>query len=384
MSQPRAFGQATTRRRFLSEIATYGAAVAFSGLSPSAQQITWNDYDRIVVIDGLSFLDERGTPSRADLPVHVLQAIRASGITAANVTVGAFGNGPTLFDRTVKDLERWEMRLARHSEHLLKVRSVPDIEAAKASRRLGIIYGFQDAAMLEGQVERLTQFRNLGVRIIQLTYNTRNELGDGALERDNRGLTEFGRAAVEQMNELGILIDLSHCGARTTADAISVSRRPVAITHAGCAALAQNPRNKTDELLKQLANRGGLVGIYLMPFLRENGQAYAEDVIRHIEHAWNVAGEEHVGIGTDGFIGAVDLTPEYRQRLKEELNRRRAAGISAPGETEDVVPLIPDLNEPRRLERLGSLLHQRGHSAGRIEKLLGANFLRVAREAWRV
>jgi membrane dipeptidase len=121
-----------------------------------------------------------------------------------------------------------------------------------------------------------------------------------------------------------------------------------------------------------------------MPFLRENGQAYAADVIRHIEHAWNVAGEEHVGIGTDGFIGAVHLTPEYRQQLREELNRRRAAGISAPGETDDVVPLIPDLNEPRRLERLGSLLHQRGHSAGRIEKLLGANFLRVAREAWRV
>jgi membrane dipeptidase len=261
---------------------------------------------------------------------------------------------------------------------------VPDIEAAKAGRRLGIIYGFQDAAMLEGQVERLTQFHNLGVRIIQLTYNTRNELGDGALEPDNRGLTEFGRAAVERMNELGILIDLSHCGARTTADAIDVSRRPVAITHAGCAALAQNSRNKTDEMLKQLANRGGLFGVNLMPFLRENGQAYAADVIRHIEHAWNVSGEEHVGIGTDGFIGAVHLTPEYRQQLKEELNRRRAAGISAPGETEDVVPLIPDLNEPRRLERLGSLLHQRGHSARRIEKLLGANFLRVAREAWRV
>jgi len=123
--------------------------------------------------------------------------------------------------------------------------------------------------------------------------------------------------------------------------------------------------------------------VYLMPFLRETGQAYADDVIRHIEHAWRVCGDDHVGIGTDGYIGPVELTPEYREQLRAELKRRRAAGISAPGESEDVVPLIPDLNEPRRLERLATLLLQRGRSAAQIEKLLGGNFRRLVGEVWR-
>lgn len=384
MSHSLSLARRMTRRRFLSEVATCGTAVAFSGMWTSAQQKTESQYGRIVVIDGLCFLDERGASRGVELAPRVLQAIRASGVTAVNVTIGTYGEGPALFDRTLKDLERWEARLARHPEYLVKVRSAEDIEAAKASGRLGIIYGFQDAAMLEGKAERIRQFQELGVRIIQLTYNRRNELGDGSLEPGNRGLTEFGRAVVGRMNDLGILVDLSHCGARTTADAIDASRRPVAITHAGCAALANTPRNKADETLKKLASRGGVLGVYLMPFLRAQGQAYANDVVAHIEHAWKVCGEDHVGIGTDGFIGAVDLTPEYRQRLIEELKRRRAAGMSAPGETEDVVPLIPDLNEPRRLERLGALLRQRGHSTARVEKLLGGNFLRLMKQVWPV
>lgn len=377
-------GLAITRRSFLvAAVGMSGGTLAKGKPWAAAIQDSAKEYSRIVIIDGLSFLDERGTPPVAELSSRTLDAIRASGISAVNVTVGTFGNGPTLFDRTIKDLARWDARLARYPEYLLKVRSVKDIEAAKASGRLGTIYGFQDAAMLEGHTERLQQFHGLGVRIIQLTYNGRNEIGDGSLERDDRGLSELGRAVVDRMNELGIVVDLSHCGARTTAQAIAVSRQPVAMTHAGCAALVTNPRNKTDDHLKRLADRGGVFGVYFTPLLRQTGQAYADDVIRHIEHAWRVCGEDHVGIGTDGYIGAVDLTPEYRQQLREELSRRRAAGISAPGESDDVVPLVPDLNEPRRLERLGSLLLQRGHSATRVEKLLGGNLLRLLREVWR-
>jgi membrane dipeptidase len=376
-------GLAMTRRSFLAAVAMSGGRLATTKATTAAVQDSANEYSRIVIIDGLSFLDERGTPPVAELSSRTLNAIRASGISAVNVTVGTFGNGPTLFDRTVKDLVRWDTRLARYPEYLLKVRSAKDIEAAKASGRLGTIYGFQDAAMLEGRPERLQQFHSLGVRIMQLTYNGRNEIGDGSLEQDDRGLSELGQRVVDKMNELGIVVDLSHCGARTTAEAIAVSRQPVAITHAGCAALVANPRNKTDDHLKRLADRGGVFGVYFTPLLRQTGQAYADDVIRHIEHAWSVCGEDHVGIGTDGYIGGVNLTPEYRQQLREELRQRRAAGISAPGESDDVVPLVPDLNEPRRLERVGSLLLQRGHSTGRVEKLVGGNLLRLFREVWR-
>jgi membrane dipeptidase len=376
-------GSALTRRSFLATVAACGGALATEKSSAAVSQDSSQQYARMVVVDGQGFLDERGAPQRAELSTRTLDAIRSSGITAVNVTVGTFGNGPTLFERTEKDLARWDARLARYPEYLLKVRSAKDIDAAKASGRLGTIYGFQDAAMLEGKAERLQQFHALGVRIIQLTYNSRNELGDGSLEREDRGLSVFGRTVVDRMNELGILVDLSHCGARTTTEAIEASRQPVAITHAGCAALVANPRNKTDDHLKRLADRGGVFCVYLMPFLRETGQAYADDVIRHIEHAWRVCGDDHVGIGTDGYIGPVELTPEYREQLRAELKRRRAAGISAPGESEDVVPLIPDLNEPRRLERLATLLLQRGRSAAQIDKLLGGNFRRLVGEVCR-
>ena len=107
---------------------------------------------------------------------------------------------------------------------------------------------------------------------MQITYNMRNLLGDGCMEPGNAGLSALGRKAVEKMNEKGILIDLSHCGQRTTAEVIELSKRPVAITHTGCAKLADRPRNKRDEEMKRCADKGGIVGIYCMPFLRMQGQ----------------------------------------------------------------------------------------------------------------
>jgi membrane dipeptidase len=184
------------------------------------------------------------------------------------------------------------------------------------------------------------------------------------------------------MDELGVLVDLSHCGHRTTLDGIAASKKPVAITHAGCAAVADLPRNKTDEELRLLAQKGGVMGIYFMPFLRTKGQPSSEDLLRHLEHAIDVCGEDHVGIGTDGGISAIELTPEFIQRHREDIRNRRRLGISAPGEEEDVYTFLPDLNTPRRLETLSGLLLKRGHSEARVAKILGGNFARLFREVW--
>ena len=153
--------------------------------------------------------------------------------------------------------------------------------------------------MLEGDVSRVDVFHQLGVRILQLTYNLRNLLGDGCLEPDNAGLSGFGRDVVARMNELGILVDLSHCGRQTTLDAVAASKQPVAVTHSGCAAIADLPRNKTDEQLRRLADKGGVVGIYLMPFFRTSRQLTAAAFVRHVEHAGRVCGEDYVGVGSD-------------------------------------------------------------------------------------
>ncbi len=377
-------GHPLDRRRFLRAAGGALAASVAPWKAPDALRIAvrrWEGYDTAIVVDALGGLE--APPGQwGELTPDALTELRRSGVTAVNVTIGPVGAGDDLFERAANDVDRWRDRMARHSARLKQIRTAADIVAAKADGRLGVIFGFQDAAMLEGRLDRLGLFYEAGVRVIQLTYNRRNELGDGSLEAENQGLTDFGHDVVARMNELGLLVDLSHCGQRTTAEAIRASQGPVAITHSGCAALSALPRNKTDADLRALADRGGVAGIYFMPFLKEIGQPHAEDVVRHLEHAIDTCGEDHVGVGTDGSIMPVELNEAYRARIRAEIATRRAAGISAPGETDDIVPLIPDLNDARRLERLADLLSVRGHSDARIEKVLGGNFLRLMREVW--
>jgi membrane dipeptidase len=184
------------------------------------------------------------------------------------------------------------------------------------------------------------------------------------------------------MNELGILVDVSHVGRQTSVDTVRTSTKPIAATHTGCAAVADMPRNKPDVLLKEIADRGGVVGIYLMPYLRTEGQPHADDAIRHIEHALQVCGEDHVGIGSDLSITPIELTPEFRRAHAESIQTRRRLGISAPGESEDVFTYVPEFNAPRRLDLIADALARRGHSEARIEKVVGGNWMRLLSDVW--
>jgi len=372
------------------ELLTLSAAAvaSLSGLAraaalPSQDQpptdAGWPGYAQTTVVDALG---APGGTSDGPLTAEQLSDVRVSGLTAVNLTVGAVGVLANAFEETVKGIAFWEQELAAHPDVLLKVRSAADLQTAKDTGRLGLIYGFQDTLPLGDDLDRMETFYRLGVRIIQLTYNRRNLAGDGCLEPADAGLSRLGREMVERMNQRGILVDLGHSGRRTALDAIEASKAPVAITHTGCAALADLPRNKTDEELRRLADKGGVAGIYLMPFLRTKGQPMAEDVIRHIEHAVQVCGEDHVGIGTDGGISPVQLTPEYIERFRKNVQDRRRLGISAPGESEDVYTFVPDLNTPRRFELIGRHLLDRGHSEARVAKILGGNFARLFREVW--
>jgi membrane dipeptidase len=289
-----------------------------------------------VVIDALGGPGEPDAKPRAPLSPKALEDVRASGLTAVNVTVSGVGSYAKDYDTTIRNIAFWNAQIAAHADSLLLVRSAADICAAKRSKRLRLIFGFQDATPIAEDLQRVDTFGELGVRVFQLTYNRRNLVGDGCLEPGNAGLSGFGQALIERLNERKFLIDLSHGGERTTREAIAASKAPVAITHTGCAALAPLPRNKSDAELKLLADNGGVVGIYLMPFLRATGQPTAEDLIRHIEHAVAICGEDHVGIGTDGNISPVTFDAEFRRKFAAEVAERRAAGISAPGERSDV------------------------------------------------
>ena len=319
---------------------------------------------------------------RTSLDERALADALASGTAAVNTTIGYVAGPREPFESSVADIARWNRLIRAHPDALLKVWTAGDMERAAREGRVGIIQGFQNAAMMGDDAGRAAIFAGLGVRIIQLTYNVANQLGHGSMVPENGGLTGFGREVVAELNATRTLVDLSHSGERTCLDAIDASTEPIAITHTGCRAVTDLPRNKTDRELRLVAEGGGIVGIYFMPFLAADGMAVAYDVVRHIEHAVNVCGEEHVGIGTDGGTTAYDDMDAAYEAARRDVERRQAAGISAAGERAGVVPFIPDLQGPDQFRKLADLLLARGHTAARVEKILGLNALRVMREVW--
>ncbi len=364
-------------------VAAASAASAASAVAPSAAYPR-SRYARAIVIDALGGLGEFNpdAPDDAPLSARALADARDSGVTVINFTISDVGNGPNKFMAAVKNIAGIEHELRLHPDLLMKILGSQDIQAAKASKRLGFVYGCQDTTMLEGDLKNLSVFKDLGVRIVQPTYNVRNLMGDGCIEKADGGLSKMGYDFVAEMNRLKLLLDLSHAGPRTIAEGIAASKVPMAITHTGCRALVDLPRNTRDSELRALADRGGVVGIYFMPFLRESGQPHAEDLIRHIEHAVNICGEDHVGLGTDGSISGVPLTDAYRAYFRKDVEARIRSGYGAPGESADVLTMVPEYNDPLRFARLANDLANRGWPAIRIDKLMGANFARLFAEVW--
>jgi len=377
-------GAPMDRREFVRVVGAAALAPLAGACAPPSESgdLPWPGYGDATVIDALSGPIQFNIPQQG-LPLDeaAIEAVRSSGITAVNLTVNAQpSEGRSALEATDAKMAAWADQIAARPDVLRLVESVEDVRDAKETGRLGVIFGFQDGVPFEDDLERISDFHGRGLRIAQLTYNVGNRLGSGSLVPSDDGLTELGREAVARLDETRILVDLSHCGARTTLDGIEASTRPVSITHSGCNAVYRHPRNKNDATLRRLADRGGVVGIYLMPFLNEAGPPSAEDVVAHIEHALSVCGEDHVGIGTDQGIVPLDVGGDFQQRFDEVSAMRSTAGIAAP--REDTVPYVPELNHPRRLETIATMLAARGHASPVIEKILGDNFLRLFREVW--
>jgi membrane dipeptidase len=370
------------RRRF---IAAAGATVLSApSLCSPRNGYPIASYESAMVIDALGGPGEFIPAASPNDPwsARVVADARASGLTAVNLTVGEVGNGPHRFEEAVQGIARIDREVQLHPDAFLKVLSASDLRLAKSSRRLGLIYGFQDTSMLEGDLGRLNVFQGLGVRIFQLTYNRRNLMGDGCIESADGGLSSLGREVIAELNSRRLLLDLSHAGPRTIAEGIAASKSPLAITHTGCRALADSPRNVSDATLKALAEKGGVAGIYFMCFLRYLEQPHGEDVIRHLEHAVDVCGEDHVGLGTDGSISTMPVDEAFKAEHHKSIADRIKAGISVAGESPDVVNVIEEYNSPRRFLTLAQDLDRRGWPSGRIEKVLGANFARLFGEVW--
>lgn len=338
-----------------------------------------------IIVNALGDLDDPNHPDDgpAVITPRMLADAHASGLTAVNVTLG-YVSGPQKdpYAFSLADVAHWDGLIRDHSADLMKVLRVADIERARREHRIGLIFGFQNAAMMGSDAGRVDAFADKGVKVIQLTYNPANPLGGGSMAPETMGLTPFGREVVERLNARRVMVDLSHSGRQTCLDAARFSKQPVSINHTGCRALVNLPRNKTDAELRLVAQRGGFVGIYFMPFLDQAGHATSAEVIAHIEHALEVCGEDHVGIGTDGGTTPVDDLEAYSADLRKEHERRVAQGVAAPGEGVDTHPFVDDLRGPGQFHELARLLAARGHNETRIAKILGGNFISYAREVW--
>lgn len=304
---------------------------------------------------------------------EIFSEMHGAGITAANCTVSVWeGFGETM--ENVASFARW---FEECPELIRQVRTVDDIAAAREEGRVGIILGFQNLGAIEGRLSYLRLFHDLGVRIAQLAYNTQNLIGAGCYEPSDPGLTLLGREVISSMNELGMLVDLSHVGKETSRQAIEHSTRPVAYSHTVPAAVHDHPRNKTDEEMRFIAERGGFVGVNILPwFLRADGQATIEHFIDAIEHTLTVVGEDHVGIGTDFMQGH---GYDYLVWLRSHQGR---------GPLITPLPETPQTQTPQGLERIADFpritetMEARGWPDERIRRVLGLNWLRLLSDVW--
>lgn len=369
-----------TRRHTMALLAA-GSLTACSGFGGGKK--------KPLIIDGLGGFGENGFDTYTESMTDRGKAdLLASGMTAVNITLPYVHGPDDPYETSVEHILQADQVVADHPDSVLKVKTASDIITAYETSRCGMIYGFQNAEQLYSDTvsvaDRVADFHGRGMRVVQLTYNLKNRLGCGSMVPSDDGLTKFGIEALHALNDHNLLVDLSHSGKQTCLDALNYTKAPIAITHSGCAALADLPRNKTDEELKLLAGQGGVLGVYYMPFLRGEGkgQAMAEDVVAHIEYAWNLIGEDHVGIGTDGGTTTFDDFEAFKARMYEANKKRAELGIAAKGEGLEILPIIPDLRGPDKFLKLIRILESRGHKAAKIEKLMGANFLRLMGDVW--
>ena len=326
-------------------------------------------YEEAVVIDALNV-------SNWESPA-VFSSLGASGLTAINATVATWEN----FTETMDNIAAWPARFQEYSGTISQVRSTQDILQAKKDGVVGVILGFQNASPIENKLERLELFHQLGVRVIQLTYHERNLLGNGCYERRDDGLSNFGVDAIGEMNRLGILIDLSHVGDRTTLETAEASEKPVAITHANARSYFDHPRNKTDEALKIVVEKGDVIGATaITSFLPTQFESTLEDYVDAIDDMVERVGIQHVGIGCDY---TQDQPESFWRYLHSQQGTKFPATFANPYIQYDEVALYPrDLETPDKFPNLAVALTSRGYKPDEVTKILGGNWLRLFREVW--
>ncbi|NEV02569.1 dipeptidase [Bradyrhizobium uaiense] len=321
-----------------------------------------------VIIDAVSPLIER---------YEYLDLYAKGGVTCVAPTVAAL-EGPA---QALTKISAW-LRLLDRRPDLVHVRTAADIERAKAAGKLGILFHFQGTGPIEQDLNLVEAYRTLGVRLIQLSYNGKNYVGDGCEERTDAGLSRFGERLIERLNENRIIVDVSHTGHRTSMEAMEVSKRPVVFSHSNAKAILDTRRNISEDQAKAVAKTGGLVGATLVPFFTVRGcRPTIDNFISHIDYFVKLIGVDHVGLGLD-FTWTL---PPFAS--DEVAGRNWQDAVNAGWWDPDNYPKPPHyypqgMDTPAEMMNLTEALLKRGYDAEDVKKILGGNWLRVCREVW--
>ena len=317
-------------------------------------------HDRLIVIDGLII---------SDWSREVFEDMRKGGITAANCTVSVWEG----FQKTMDNIAEMNRYIRAHGDILTLITSVADISETKKANKTGIILGFQNAHAFEDRLGYIEIFKRLGVGVVQLAYNTQNLICTGCYEED-KGLSDYGREVVAEMNRVGILCDLSHVGARSARDIIDAAEKPVCYSHCLPAGLKEHPRNKSDEDLRYIAERDGFVGVTMFPpFLPKGTDSTVDDYVAAVDYIVDRVGEERVGIGTD-------FTQGHGRKFFEWITRDKGDGRKL---TE-----FGDIVNPRGMRTIGDFpnltaaMEKAGWQETKIEKIMGMNWVKLLSEVW--
>jgi membrane dipeptidase len=302
---------------------------------------------------------------------EVFEDMRRGGLTAANCTCSVWEG----FHDTMANIGQWNHWFGDHGDLIFKARTTADIRTAKEQGKTAVVLGFQNTSAFEDRLDFIEIFKDAGVGIVQMTYNTQNLVGSGCYESTDSGLSDFGREVVAEMNRVGMLCDLSHVGSATSRDVIEVSTKPVAYSHCLPSGLKDHARNKSDDELCFIADRGGFIGVTMFtPFLKRGAEASIDDYIEAMDYVVNLAGEDCVGIGTDftqghgePFFNWITHDKGYARKLTEFGNIKFPDGFSTIGD-------FPNLT---------LAMERAGWTETRIRKILGLNWLRLLDEVWK-
>lgn len=356
-----------TRRRLLQTSAMAGASLFSRSHLIPRKALVPDNFSDMISIDMLC--------TSPEIAESAIKNLVAAGMTAAVFDIPLY---PREHDGAIREFTRLDKFFREAVWPVTRVLNSADLAHAKKSGKVGIILACQDASILgpaSGDfTANLKTFYELGLRVLQLTHNDRTPYGDSFMESRDGGLSNAGRELTSNMNATGVMIDLSHCSRLTLLDAVAASSKPCVVTHAGCKELAATARNKSDEEIKAVANRGGVFGVYDMTtWLTDKPSASLDTVLDHIDHVAHLVGPEHVGFGSDGALDQLDADAEVKRMSPVQANH--AGGPSFEWPVRQV--RVPELNSPSRLHALAEGLAKRGYSFSEISGIVGGNFARL-------